>query len=124
MKPEYKFNVEGLVNKEKVLSGLMESGYIVSCKSRVGGWEISVYGKERLDGQGHKQTEWFEKMDKPKVEDMITKTPYYPPTVAYFGTNSITTPAYVATVTNCSSVEDKTKEIETIVKAIEHNYGC
>ena len=68
MKPEYQFKVDGLVNKEKVLSGLMESGYIVSCKTRVGNtWEISVYGKERVDGGGHKPTDWYEKMDVPSL---------------------------------------------------------
>lgn len=123
MKPEYQFNVEGLTNKEKVLSGLMDSGYIVSCKTRLGGWEISVYGKERVDGRGHKQTEWFEKMDKSKIEDKITKTPYYPPTTTYFGTGSITCSPDITTTVSYSA-EDKTKAIETIVKAIENNYGC
>lgn len=131
MKPEYKFNVEKLTDKEQVVNGLMNSGYIVSCQQKFGYYEISVYGKERVDGKGQKNTEWFDKMDNPQVspvpfiikthpntiDDMIVKTPYIPPTTAYFGAPSITT------LTNVS-VEDKEKEIETIVKAIERNYGC
>jgi hypothetical protein len=90
MKPEYQFKVEGLVNKEQVMTGLLASGYILSCEKKFGDiYEISVYGKQRVDGTGGKQTDWFEKMDKqaepkiggkgiidcPKVTSTTTKIP-------------------------------------------------
>jgi hypothetical protein len=113
MKPEYTFKVEGLANKEKVVSGLMESGYIVSCKQGISGYDISVYGKERVDGKGHKHTDWYEKSG-----ITISTTPNIMPAITYFGAPSITS---VATI----SVEDKKDEnMETVIKAIERNYGC
>jgi hypothetical protein len=75
MKPEYQFKVEGLVSKEQVVSGLMASGYILSVNKRFGDiYEISVYGKERVDGKGLKKSDWFEKMDKPEVTSSPWKT--------------------------------------------------
>lgn len=75
MKPEYQLKVEGLTNKEQVMSGLLSSGYILSCQKKFGDiYEISVYGKERVDGNGSKPSDWFEKTDKPSKP-----TPYIHP---------------------------------------------
>ena len=78
MKPEYQFKVEKLTDKEQVVSGLLSSGYILSVKERFGFYEVSVYGKERIDGNGLK-SDWTVKSD-PSTH-MIT-TPYiYSPDV-------------------------------------------
>lgn len=57
MKPEYKFVIDGEAPAESVLAGLLHSGYVVSKKRTLGeNYEISVYGKERVDGGGIKIT--------------------------------------------------------------------
>jgi acetylornithine deacetylase/succinyl-diaminopimelate desuccinylase-like protein len=118
MNPEYQFKVEKLTDKEKIVDGLLSSGHIVSCEQKFGHYEISVYGKQTVSGKGGKPTDWFEKNTTPA----IIKTPYYPPTTAYFGTGSITTtPGYTTTVMNCNVSEeaDLEKIKDAITKAVE-----
>lgn len=55
--PEFKLHIEGLVNKEKVLDGLLASGYIVASKKTIGdNYEITIYGRERVDGKAGKKS--------------------------------------------------------------------
>lgn len=122
MTPEYKFRVEGLVAKEQVVSGLFESGYILSVKKRFDNtYEITVYGKERVDGKGGKATDWMEKhgkvggngiIDTPSVTS-TTKLPNTTPIpwVTSTGSGSITTAVdAISTITNNTPYTPKKDE--------------
>jgi hypothetical protein len=129
MKPEYQFKVEKLTDKEKVLDGLLSSGHIVSCEQKFGHYEISVYGKQRVDGKGGKPTDWFNNMDKPPGDGIYIKTPYYPSTTAYLGTasingGSIQTNSTITSSLNTDNAKLKEEMNEIIKKAIDNNYGC
>lgn len=113
MKPEYQFKVEKLTNKEQVVSGLLSSGYILSVKERFGFYEVSVYGKERVDGNGLK-SDWTAM---PADASAYIKTPYYPSTTAYLSSTTVT-----SAVDAKDLDEQKMKDI--IKKAIDNNYGC
>jgi hypothetical protein len=75
MTPEYKLTIEGQAAKDSVLGGLLHSGYMLSVKRTIGeNYEISVYGKERVDGKGIKYTVDMNKdIDAKKVADEIAK---------------------------------------------------
>lgn len=50
MKPEYTLRAESEESKNKIVEGLIASQYILSVKRYlVGGFEISIYGKEKTN---------------------------------------------------------------------------
>jgi hypothetical protein len=87
MTPEYKFNIEGLINKEKIVGGLMDSGYILSVKKRLNDlYEISIYGKERLDGKGSKPSDFFKE---PVSSTGVINTPWVSATTDTHGSYTV-----------------------------------
>lgn len=68
MTPEYKIKIEGAGNVEKLVQVLLENNYVVSAKrTLLDNYEISLYGKERVDGKGMKSSEGTTSINAPYI---------------------------------------------------------
>ena len=81
MKAEYTLKVKGIVDKEKLMSSLLDSGYIIATQKKSGNeWEISIYGQKERE---------------PEVEDWIKEFKKIPLTPFEYSEPTITTLPYI-----------------------------